>query len=122
MPHFQVFALDSVEVLEQFTVVDVWLGQSFVSDRCLWVFPEKIKQLRIGRLSSLEDVRLFREHEDLHGPHEFRVWHTAEPMREQLESLTLRKQHQQAVQSLDEIRVMLYIQQLQTKVCKENEC
>ncbi len=81
---------------------------------CLWRvplgLPWKIKQLRIGRLSSLDDVRLFRDHENLHGPHEFRVWYTAEPMWEQLESLTLRKQHQQAVQSLDEIRVMLHIQ------------
>lgn len=64
MPHFQVFALDSVEVLEQFTVVNVRLGQSFVLDGCLWVFSGKLKHLRIGQLFNLEDIKLFMKYEN----------------------------------------------------------
>lgn len=59
MSHFQMFALDSVEVLEQFTVVDVRLGQSFVLDGCLWVVSGKLKHVRTGRLFNLEDIKLF---------------------------------------------------------------
>lgn len=62
MPHFQMFALDSVEVLEQFTVVDVRLGQSFVLDGCLWVISGKLKHVRTGRLFNLEDIKLFTKY------------------------------------------------------------
>lgn len=44
---------------------------------------------------------------------QLRVGHTPEPVREQLEGTALGQQHEQAVQGLDQVWVVLHVQQLQ---------
>lgn len=44
---------------------------------------------------------------------QLRVGHTLEPVREQLEGTALGQQHEQAVQGLDQVWVVLHVQQLQ---------
>lgn len=109
MSHFQVFALDSVEVLKQITVVYMRLSHAFVFDRCLGVFSVNWMWRFIKEYDweySSRPTRCWY----LHGPHQFRVWNAGEPMRQKLKCLTLRKQHEQAIQSFDEIGVVLYVQ------------
>lgn len=49
------------------------------------------------------------------------VGHALEPVRKQLEGTALGQQHEQAVQSLDQVWVVLHIQQLQAQVCGREE-
>lgn len=52
---------------------------------------------------------------------QLRVGHTLEPVREQLEGTALGQQHEQAVQGLDQVRVVLHVQQLQAQICSRAE-
>lgn len=52
----------------------------------------------------------------VHAPHEFGVGDAAQTMGEQLEGLALGQEHQEAVQSLDQVGVVLHVEQLQTQV------
>lgn len=52
---------------------------------------------------------------------QLRVGHALEPVRQQLEGTALRQQHEQAIQGLDQVRVVLHIQQLQAQICSRAE-
>lgn len=84
--YFQVLFLDFFKVLQQLCVVDAG-GVTFLGlgGRFQTVFS--LQQLRVG--------------------------HTLEPVREQLEGTALGQQHEQAVQGLDQVWVVLHVQQLQ---------
>lgn len=45
------------------------------------------------------------------------VGHALEPVGEQLEGAALGQQHEQAVEGLDQVRVVLHVQQLQAQIC-----
>lgn len=50
------------------------------------------------------------------GLQQLRVRHALEPVGEQLEGAALGQQHEQAVQGLDQVWVVLHIQQLQAQI------
>lgn len=51
--------------------------------------------------------------------HEFWVRDALQPVGEELESVALGQQHQQPVESLEEVRIAFHIQQLQTEIWKK---
>lgn len=55
------------------------------------------------------------------GLQQLRVGHTLEPVGEQLEGTALGQQHEQAVQGLHQVRVVLHVQQLQAEICSGAE-
>lgn len=49
------------------------------------------------------------------------VGHALQPVGEQLEGAALGQQHEQAVEGLDQVRVVLHVQQLQAQICRRAE-
>jgi len=89
----QVFALNTVEMLEQLIVIHLRVRGTFGD------LPLRVHVLGL-----------------VHSPHELWVGDTAQAVGEQLEGLALWQQHQQAIQSLDQVGVVLHIEQLQAQV------
>lgn len=51
--------------------------------------------------------------------HEFWVRDALQPVGEKLESVALGQEHQQPIESLEEVRIAFHIQQLQTEIWKK---
>lgn len=90
----QVFALDAVKVLEQLIVIHLSVSGAFGGHL----------QFRVHILGFINC------------PHELWVGHAPQAVGEQLEGLALWQQHQQAIQCLYQVWVVLHIQELQAQV------
>lgn len=55
------------------------------------------------------------------GLEQLRLGHALQPVREQLEGAALRQQHEQAVEGLDQVRVVPHVQELQAQICGRAE-